>query len=215
MIRWLTVVQVYSGPPCIWYRRNRRTLTTWEWLCRWRLRNPPPSSTGRSRWAEWSAASRSWTGREFDARTARAARSARSDWANWQLRTRTVHVPLLTPLSENVAYVMFHNSKKVSIPRTAVAQIPDPNSPSLPPFPFVMLSTFSFPSHLLPNSCSFTTPVPSTVSWRPLGTTPEKIANLNVHPCNLICIVYVENSHWVLCKTWIYCHYLCFRHKTK
>ena len=86
----------------------------------------------------------------------------------------------------------------------------------LPTLPFVMSSTFSFPSPLL-----LSTPAISPLSFRPLlnlgmWIQPRKnLANLNVRSCILMCIVYIENSHWALCKNMDLCHYFSFGHYLK
>ena len=103
-----------------------------------------------------------------------------------------------------------------SIPLGAVAQFPPIQIPHafLPPPSF--RHSFYFPSPFLLSAPAFplSRSLPCWIWAR--GYNPRKnLANLYVRTCILMCIVYVENSHWALCKTWIYRHYFCFGHYLK
>jgi len=100
-----------------------------------------------------------------------------------------------------------------SIPPSCSGAIPPPhpNSPCLSFLPSLPSCIVLFPFLLLYFSLPVLAPSPCWIWAR--GYNPGKIlANLNVRTCILMCIVYVENSHWALCKNMDLCHHFCFGH---
>ena len=131
---------------------------------------------------------------------------------------KTVQQYFLWPKKNTKLYgFQYSNNHWRLSPLGVVAQFPPPhpNSPCLPSSLFLPSCLLPFP---FPLSFLLSTPALSPFSLPPLlnlGTwiQPWKnLANLDVRTCILMCIVYVENNHWALCKTWIYCHYFCFGH---